>query len=111
MPSFEHVVTDDQDLRAMMGAPSVRAVKKVQNSLDAHTRAFIAQSPFLLMATSDANGNCDVSPKGDAPGFVQILDDRRIVIPARQRDRDSYRRALAACEAASTIAAKFVPRS
>ena len=83
MPSFEHLVTDEQDLRAMMGAASVRSRLKEQKSLDAHTRAFIAQSPFLLMATSDASGNCDVSPKGDAPGFVQIVDDRRLVIPER----------------------------
>lgn len=67
----------------MMGAASVRSRLKEQKSLDAHTRAFIAQSPFLLIATSDASGNCDVSPKGDAPGFVQILDDRRLVIPER----------------------------
>ena len=83
MPSFEHLVTDEQDLRAMMGAASVRSRLKEQKSLDAHTRAFIAQSPFLLIATSDAGGNCDVSPNGDAPGFVQILDDRRLVIPER----------------------------
>src|SRR6185503_3261690 len=38
---------------------------------------------FLLIATSDASGGCDVSPKGDAPGFVQVLDDRRLVIPER----------------------------
>lgn len=83
MTAFHDVLTTEQDLRAIMGTPSVRAVKKIQDSLDTHTRAFIAQSPFLLLATSDANGRCDVSPKGDAPGFVQILDDRRLVIPER----------------------------
>jgi PPOX class probable FMN-dependent enzyme len=83
MAAFDDILTTEQDLRAIMGTPSARAVKKIQNSLDAHTRAFIAQSPFLLLATSDANGRCDVSPKGDAPGFVQVLDDRRLVIPER----------------------------
>jgi len=83
MAAFDDILTTEQDLRAIMGTPSTRAVKKVQNSLDAHTRAFIAQSPFLLIATSDANGRCDVSPKGDAPGFVQIVDDHRLVIPER----------------------------
>jgi uncharacterized protein len=83
MAAFDDILTTEQDLRAIMGTPSARAAKKVQNSLDAHTRAFIAQSPFLLLATSDANGRCDVSPKGDAPGFVQVLDDRRLVIPER----------------------------
>jgi PPOX class probable FMN-dependent enzyme len=83
MTAFDDVLTSEQELRAMIGTPSVRAVKKVQSSLDEHTRAFIAQSPFLLLATSDTSGRCDVSPKGDAPGFVQVLDDRRLVIPER----------------------------
>lgn len=83
MAAFDDILTTEQDLRAIMGTPSTRAVMKVQNSLDAHTRAFIAQSPFLLLATSDTDGHCDVSPKGDAPGFVQIIDDRRLVIPER----------------------------
>jgi uncharacterized protein len=83
MAPFDDILTTEQDLRAIVGTPSARAVKKIQNSLDAHTRAFVAQSPFLLIATSDASGGCDVSPKGDAPGFVQVLDDRRLVIPER----------------------------
>ena len=83
MAPFDDILTTEQDLRAIVGTPSARAVKKVQNSLDAHTRAFVAQSPFLLIATSDTSGSCDVSPKGDAPGFVQVLDDRRLVIPER----------------------------
>jgi len=83
MTVFDDVLTTEQELRAIIGTPSIRAVKKVQSSLDVHTRAFIAQSPFLLLATSDADGRCDVSPKGDAPGFVQIIDDRRLIIPER----------------------------
>jgi len=83
MPSFNHLVTNEQDLRAVIGVPSPRSVLKERRLLDEHTRAFIARSPFLLMATSDANGRCDVSPKGDGPGFVQVLDDQRIVIPER----------------------------
>jgi PPOX class probable FMN-dependent enzyme len=83
MPSFDHLVTNEQDLRGIVGVPGSRSVLKERRSLDAHTRAFIARSPFLLIATSDASGRCDVSPKGDAPGFVQVLDDRRLVIPER----------------------------
>src|SRR4029453_8073166 len=83
MPSFNHLVTNEQDLRAVIGVPSPRSVFKERRLLTKHTRAFIARSPFLLMATSDANGRCDVSPKGDGPGFVQVLDDQRIVIPER----------------------------
>ena len=50
---------------------------------EAGMSAFIAHSPFLLIATADADGRCDVSPKGDAPGFVQVLDERRLAIPDR----------------------------
>src|SRR4030095_96924 len=83
MPSFDHLLTDEQDLRAIVGVPGPRSVLKERRSLDAHTRAFIPQSSLLLMAPSDASGRCDVSPKGDAPGFVQVLDETRLVIPER----------------------------
>jgi len=83
MSAFDHLVTNEQSLREIIGVPSARSVLKEQRSLDVHTRAFIAQSPFLLLATSDADGRCDVSPKGDAPGFVHVIDDRRIAIPER----------------------------
>jgi uncharacterized protein len=84
MPSsFNHIVANEQDLRAIIGTPGPRSVLKERCVLDEHDRAFIGQSPFLLMATSGADGRCDVSPKGDAPGFVQVLDDRRLVIPER----------------------------
>ena len=60
-----------------------RAVLKERPSLDAHSRAFIASAPFVLIATSGAAGRCDVSPKGDAPGFVLVLDDTHLVVPDR----------------------------
>ena len=80
---FKDVVTSREELRIMFGAPSARAVQKDRGCLDAHTREFIARSPFLLLATSGADGRCDVSPKGDAPGFVLTLDDRHLAIPDR----------------------------
>ena len=83
MTAFDDVLTTEQELRTLIGVPGPRSVLKERHSLDEHTRAFIAQSPFVLLATSDANGRCDVSPKGDAPGFVHIVDDRRLVIPER----------------------------
>jgi uncharacterized protein len=81
--TFNHIVTSEQELRDMLGVPAQRSVLKERTSLDDHFRAFIARSPFLLMATSGTDGTCDVSPKGDAPGFVLVLDDRRLVIPDR----------------------------
>src|SRR5262245_57265996 len=83
MHAFRDVVSSEQELRAIVGTPGERSIKKQRASLDGHFRTFIEHSPFLLLATSGGDGRCDVSPKGDAPGFVLALDDRRIVIPER----------------------------
>jgi len=80
---FKDVVTSKTELRELFGHPVERVLLKEHAALDAHCRAFIARSPFLLLATSGANGRCDVSPKGDAPGFVRVLDERHLVIPDR----------------------------
>jgi PPOX class probable FMN-dependent enzyme len=77
------VITSIEALSALVGTPSELARKKQLATLDAHCRAVIARSPFVLVATSGASGQCDVSPKGDAPGFVQVLDDRHLLIPDR----------------------------
>ncbi len=80
---FKRVVTSEKELRDLMGTPSERAIKKESAVIDEPSREFIAHSPFLLLATSDTNGRCDVSPKGDAPGFVHVLDAKHLVIPDR----------------------------
>ena len=80
---FKDTVTSPQELRALFGEPGERALLKCRSSLDEHARAFIAASPFVLLATSNAAGQCDVSPKGDAPGFVLVLDDTHLVLPDR----------------------------
>jgi hypothetical protein len=80
---FKHVMTGEDELRALMGTPGERAIKKESATLDESSRQFIAHSPFLLLGTSNAAGQCDVSPKGDGPGFVHVLDDRHLVIPDR----------------------------
>src|SRR5882672_3462154 len=84
---FKNVVTSKSELRELFGTPMERAVLKEHAELDAHCRAFIALSPFVLVATSGADGRCDVSPKGDAPGFVHVLDDRHLVLPDRPGNR------------------------
>ena len=83
MTAFDDILTTEQELRALIGVPGARSLQKERRVLDEHDRAFIACAPFLLLATSDESGRCDVSPKGDAPGFVQVLDERRLVIPER----------------------------
>jgi PPOX class probable FMN-dependent enzyme len=85
MTAFDNVVTSIEELRAIVEAPApgARPLLKERTTLDAYCRAFVAHSPFLLMATAAADGRCDVSPKGDGPGFVQVLDERRLAIPDR----------------------------
>jgi len=80
---FEHPITTLEELRALMGEPSELARKKQIDHLDAHCREYIAHAPFLLIGTADAAGRCDVSPKGDLPGFVKVLDETHLAIPDR----------------------------
>jgi uncharacterized protein len=86
-------ITSVDQLRELVGAPSERARLKQLARLDVHCRAFIARSPFVVMSTADGAGRCDVSPKGDRPGFVLLLDDETLVIPDRPGNRrfDSLR--------------------
>jgi PPOX class probable FMN-dependent enzyme len=84
---FKDPISTLEELRALVGEPSDLARKKQIDRLDAHCRAYIAHAPFLLIGTADAAGRCDVSPKGDAPGFVRVLDDRHLVIPDRPGNR------------------------
>lgn len=81
------VVRTEVALRAILGPPAERAVRKEIVRLDIHCRTFIANSPFVLVASSDAAGRCDVSPKGDPPGFVHVLDDETLAIPDRPGNR------------------------
>ena len=80
------------ELRELVGAPSGRAVTKVRATLHPHQRSWIAASPYFFLATSDASGRCDVSPKGDPPGSVHVLDDTTLIVPDRPGNRrvDSY---------------------
>ena len=76
-------VDGEEGLRGLFGAPMDLAVRKSLTALDRHCRDFIARSPFLCIGTSSRSGRADVSPRGDPPGFVQVLDDRTLVIPDR----------------------------
>ena len=84
---FSEIVTSEEQLREVLGFPLPRTVAKTITALDQHCRDFIARSPFMLIASSDANGNVDVSPKGDPAGFVQVLDDHTLAIPDRPGNR------------------------
>jgi len=80
-------VADPATLRDLIGSTKPVAVAKQMPRLDEHCRRFIALSPFLCVGTMGPDGRADVSPRGDPPGFVKVLDDRTLVIPDRPGNR------------------------
>jgi len=93
---FRHVVTSEDELRAVVGHPRQRSVDKVVRSIDDYSRLFISHSPFVFVATAAVGGSIDVSPKGDPAGFVKVLDDHTLAIPDRPGNRrlDNFRNIL-----------------
>ena len=86
-PDLRRQITSEQELRALLGEPGAPALKKQSAHLDAHCRRFVALSPLLFISTANRAGLCDVSPKGDAPGFVRVLSDHLLSIPDRPGNR------------------------
>lgn len=83
MKSDVKYVSTLEELNAVYGDPIDLVVEKVLPKLDKHCRSIIEASPFLVIGTARADGMADVSPRGDPPGFVAILDDNTLVIPDR----------------------------
>jgi PPOX class probable FMN-dependent enzyme len=71
------------DLRLLYKEPRAAARLKALDQLDTFCRDFIALSPFFVLASCNANGHADASPRGDHPGFVRVLDERTLLIPDR----------------------------
>ncbi|MET0819838.1 MAG: pyridoxamine 5'-phosphate oxidase family protein [Aeromicrobium sp.] len=82
-----HEITTEQHLRDLLGHPLQRVRDKDRGSLTAEHRDWLAASPFCLVATADAAGRCDVSPKGDPAGFAHVVDDTTIAVPERPGNR------------------------
>ncbi|MDI7743590.1 pyridoxamine 5'-phosphate oxidase family protein [Lysinibacillus fusiformis] len=80
---FENCIKSEEELRSIIGYPSELVKKKVIKQLDLHCLDFISKSPFLVLSTSDNFGYCDASPRGDQPGFVQVLNEKQLIIPER----------------------------
>jgi PPOX class probable FMN-dependent enzyme len=76
-------VATASELESLFGEPTVLAKKKNLDFIDEHARAFISRSPFIIIATSDANGWPDASPRGDPPGFVVVDGPRTLLVPDR----------------------------
>ena len=94
---FEEVITTHQRLRELSKQPSQRANSKVINFIDEICQRFIAACPFVLVASRGADGRIDLSPKGDPPGFVGILDEKTLAIPDRPGNQrlDTFQNLLA----------------
>ena len=85
--TFNEIITSKTEFREIMGHPSELVTRKTINYIDGNCRKFIEQSPFITVASSDLQGNFDVSPKGDPPGFVKVLNDKILAIPDRLGNR------------------------
>ena len=96
MTADPHQITDLARLEGIYGAPSGAAVEKELDYLHPHYRLLIAKSPFVVLATGGPDG-LDTSPRGDAPGFVQVQDDKTLLLPDRKGTNriDSLRNILA----------------
>ncbi len=93
---FDHVIRYEEELTRIMGQPRAAVLRKSIDRLDELCRTFIAHSPFIVVASHDADGNLDVSPKGDPAGFVLVLDDKTLAIPERPGNlrADTFRNIL-----------------
>ncbi|MDX8346576.1 pyridoxamine 5'-phosphate oxidase family protein [Cognatiyoonia sp. IB215446] len=78
-----YLINDEEELRALFPQVTPIAAKKSVQRLDKHARELIARAPFLCIGTQRPDGQADVSPRGDARGFVQVLDDTTLLIPDR----------------------------
>src|ERR1043165_7297699 len=87
MSAFKQVIQNEAELREILGYAGKAAQNKVIPEIDDICRAFIEKSPFVLLGSTDADGNMDVSPKGDPAGFVQVMDSKTLLIPDRPGNR------------------------
>lgn len=83
MSQFKQVIHTEAELREILGYAGRAAQNKVIHEIDDICRAFIEKSPFVLIGSTGANGSMDVSPKGDPAGFVQVMDNKTLLIPDR----------------------------
>jgi PPOX class probable FMN-dependent enzyme len=77
------MIESEGKLREKFGEIHPLAIAKSRPALDRHSRQFIAMSPFLVISTADADGKADLSPRGDPPGFVHVVDAHTVLIPDR----------------------------
>ncbi len=86
----KHSITTIEQLREVVGAEIPGLAEKNQSSLNEFAIEFLTRCPFLVLSTADAEGKVDASPKGDAPGFVHVEDERTLIIPDRPGNKLAY---------------------
>ncbi|MDQ0115095.1 MSMEG_1061 family FMN-dependent PPOX-type flavoprotein [Paenibacillus harenae] len=86
-PSEDEVIHSIQQLQEIVGMPHEAVVKKTISVIDDHIRAYLAKCPLFFLATASEEGLCDVSPRGDEPGFIKVLDERTLAFPERLGNR------------------------
>jgi PPOX class probable FMN-dependent enzyme len=84
---FQNVVKTEDELRDLLGHPSVLVQNKSIDYLDNHCTNFISKSSMIFISTSNRDGKCDVSPRGDEAGFVSVIDKHHLVVPERPGNR------------------------
>ncbi|MGR3808898.1 pyridoxamine 5'-phosphate oxidase family protein [Jiulongibacter sp. NS-SX5] len=84
---FKQVIKSEEELRKTLGHAEELVLQKTISFIDEHCQKFIENASFLTIATADAQGQMDVSPKGDPAGFVKILDSQTLAIPDRPGNR------------------------
>ncbi|MDR4887792.1 pyridoxamine 5'-phosphate oxidase family protein [Fredinandcohnia sp. QZ13] len=94
--AFKNSVETEEELRTIIGFPSELVENKGITYIDHHCKEFISKSPFVVLSTSDKFGFCDVSPRGDQPGSVLVLNEKQLIIPERPGNKriDSLRNIL-----------------
>ncbi|ALS23000.1 MULTISPECIES: MSMEG_1061 family FMN-dependent PPOX-type flavoprotein [Paenibacillus] len=81
------IVTRADELRDLVGSPHEAVLKKSIAQIDSHVRNYVSMSPLFFLSTANQEGRCDVSPRGDEPGFVKVIDDRHLIYPERPGNR------------------------
>ena len=79
-----HVVANEAELEELIGSPGEQVKMKLLSEIDDAAKEFIERAPFVVVATCDADGRLDASPKGDPPGFVHVINPKTLVIPERK---------------------------
>jgi uncharacterized protein len=83
----QRIIKNEEELRAIVGRPIDTVLAKLADRINELTRQFIERSPFVCVATVRADGGMDVSPRGDPPGFVRVLDEHTLLLPERPGNR------------------------